>query len=197
MDAELPTELTNWLAAPCENGSPAMGRTQADLPVLVVGAGPAGLAAMAALSQRGVAFEGIESHTRLGGIWDESNPVSSVYDGLHMVTSRLTANLGPAMPTEWPKYPHHRQAHEYLAKFAESERILPHIRFATHFVTAEKTPHGSWLATLRAARAPMATARKLISKNFGALWSPQVRIIGAISCFPKRCGIRLPPRGSM
>ena len=140
--------FASWLALPAEEPA-ACQPTNPELPVLVIGAGPGGLAAMAALSQAGVAFEAIESHAGVGGIWDVSNPMSTVYEGLHMVTSRFTSFLGPMMPSEWPDYPDHAQALEYLQHFASSEGLLPRIQFETEFRTATKTPRGTWQATLR------------------------------------------------
>src|SRR4051794_29891496 len=44
--------------------------TRKDLPVLVIGAGPAGLANMIRLHERGVAFRGIERAEYVGGLWN-------------------------------------------------------------------------------------------------------------------------------
>jgi thioredoxin reductase len=123
--------------------------TDASLPVLVVGAGPAGLAGMAALRRAGVSFVGIDLHSTVGGIWDITNPVSSVYEGMRTVTSRYTTYLGPPAPDDWPDYIPHARAKEYLQRFAENEGILPHVEFSTRFLDAEKTPRGTWNVTLR------------------------------------------------
>ncbi len=147
MKAKASKELADWLAQPCDAASTAVGTVRSDLPVLVVGAGPAGLAGMAALRQAGVPFAGVEGHAHLGGIWDQSNPVSSVYEGLRTVTSRFTTHLDKPMPGDLPNYPEHSQVHAYLTEFADSEKLTPHIRFSTHFETASKTDSGAWLAT--------------------------------------------------
>ncbi|HEV3299593.1 MAG TPA: NAD(P)-binding protein, partial [Planctomycetaceae bacterium] len=117
-----PRNFEAWLRLP-ESAAP-LPRTDSQLPVLVVGAGPAGLAAMAELRRADVNCEGIEFHSQVGGIWDQSNPLSSVYDSLTTNTSRYTTHLGPPMPREWPDYPHHRQAHGYLERFAAEAGIL-------------------------------------------------------------------------
>jgi len=136
-----------WLATP--HAEISCKSTDASLPLLVVGAGPAGLACMAALCKAGVAFEAVESHSRVGGIWDQSNPLSSVYEGLHTVTSRYTSHLGQLMPSDWPNFPPAAQVHEYFSQFAECEGLLPKIRFETRFETATKTSSGAWNVTLR------------------------------------------------
>jgi Flavin-binding monooxygenase-like len=142
-------EFADWLASTVDESPADCTPTDPSLPVLVVGAGPAGMAAMAALGDAEVAYEGVESHSQVGGIWDETNPLSSVYEGLHTVTSRFTSHLGPPMPDTWPNYPHHSQVHEYFRAFAKSEGLYERIRFSTRFETAEKTPRGTWLVTLR------------------------------------------------
>lgn len=149
-----PDAFQRWLSSPVGETS-MMRPTDGHLPVLVVGAGPAGLAAMAALRRAGVAFEAVESHGRLGGIWDDTNPISSVYDGVHTVTSRLTTHLGTQMPRDWPRFVPHHLAHRYLLDFAEREDLVPHIRFQTHFRDATKTASGSWRVLLESEDGPI------------------------------------------
>ena len=146
-----PTPFEKWLQQPDASQEIADWRPDAGLPVLVVGAGPAGLAGMAALRQAGIEFCGVESHSRVGGIWDQSNAISSIYEGLCTVTSRYTTHLGPPMPAEWPEYLPHERAHEYLSRFAEDQQLLPCLRLNTSFVDAVKSPRGSWVAKLRPA----------------------------------------------
>jgi len=153
-----PRNFESWLRQP---GDPTpLPRTDSQLPVLVVGAGPAGIAAMSALQRAGVDFEGIEFHSRVGGIWDQSNPLSSVYDSLTTNTSRYTTHLGPPMPREWPDYPHHRQAHGYLEQFADESGILPRIRFLTSFEGARKSDRQTWIAAARSVGEHKSDARE-------------------------------------
>jgi hypothetical protein len=142
-----PRTFDAWLRQP--GSSTPLPKTDSHLPVLVVGAGPAGMAAMTALRQAGVNFEGIEYHSQVGGIWDQSNPLSSVYDSLTTNTSRYTTHLDTAVPREWPDYPNHLQARGYLQSCAEESGILPHVRFLTSFEGAVKTDRQTWTAALR------------------------------------------------
>jgi cation diffusion facilitator CzcD-associated flavoprotein CzcO len=137
-----------WLSQAAPDPRAAGPATDSRLPVLVVGAGPAGLAGMAALREAGIEFQGVESHANVGGIWDIANPISSVYEGMRTVTSRYTTHLGPPVPKDWPNYLPHTQAHEYLSRFAESEDLLPRIEFHTRFVDGRKTERGTWHVTL-------------------------------------------------
>ena len=45
----------------------------------LIGAGPAGLAGARALSKHGIAFQGFEAHTDVGGLWNIGNERSTVY----------------------------------------------------------------------------------------------------------------------
>lgn len=138
-----------WLAEPADQPTITNATTDLSLPVLVVGAGPAGVAAMVALKIAGVAFEGVEGHSRVGGIWDQTNPLSSVYDGMQTNTSRQTTHLGKPMPESWPDYPSAGQAREYLAGVAQQHQLDAHIRFSTRFEAARKSLRGTWIVTLR------------------------------------------------
>ncbi len=64
--APKPRTFEAWLGQAGDKAP--LPRTDHHLPVLVVGGGPAGLAAMAALHQAGVDFEGLEFHSQVGGI---------------------------------------------------------------------------------------------------------------------------------
>ncbi len=142
--------FAKWLATP--DPAPAAVEappTVANLPMLVVGAGPAGLAGMAALAKHGVDFVGIDSHSQVGGIWDISNPISSAYEGLRTVTSRFTTYVGMPMPNDWPSFVPHEMALEYLAGFAESRGLLDKIKFGTSFVDARKSAAGTWMVKMR------------------------------------------------
>lgn len=137
-----------WLDAPPDRPD-GVALTDATLPVLVVGAGPAGLAAMSALQRGGVAFEAVESHGAVGGIWDRTNPVSSVYEGMRTAASRSTSYLLRPMPTSWPHFVPFELVQEYLHGFAEEEGILGSIAFGTRFEGATKSPDGTWTASLQ------------------------------------------------
>ena len=141
--------FANWLAAPDPNPAVEAPPTVHKLPMLVVGAGPAGLAGMAALSKNGIDFVGIDGHGQVGGIWDISNPISSAYEGMCTVTSRFTTYLGAPMPNDWPLFVPHKMAVGHLAGFAESRGLLDKIKFKTLFVDARKSASGTWMATLR------------------------------------------------
>ena len=137
-----------WLATTPEASS-RPDPTDPHLPVLVVGAGPAGLAAMSALARRGIAFEAIEQHDAVGGIWDDANPVSSVYEGMRTAASRATSQLFRPMPRDWPLFVPFERVRQYLNESAAEEGVLERIHFGTRFEGAERSRDGTWVAALR------------------------------------------------
>ena len=101
------------------------------LPVLVVGAGPAGLCVMAELSRRSVPFVCMEQHSGVGGIWDVASPHSSLYEGLTCNVSKYSMTLEQPwdMPETDAQFPTHQQVLAYLDHYADKHDIRQHCRF--------------------------------------------------------------------
>ncbi|MCX7309486.1 MAG: NAD(P)-binding protein, partial [Afipia sp.] len=75
---------------------------------LVIGAGPAGLAAVKSLKQAGLPVEGVEKNSDVGGQWLYGAKPSAVYASTHLISSKgTTAYADYPMPDDWPAYPHH------------------------------------------------------------------------------------------
>ncbi|PWB97134.1 flavin-containing monooxygenase [Salinibacterium hongtaonis] len=120
--------------------------------VAVIGAGPAGLAALKALLDEGVTAVGYDKADRPGGLWvrGSSSGLSPAYDSLHLNTSRTRTEFADyAMPGDWPDYPSADLVAGYLADYADSFGLNDHIRFGmevTDVVRAEGSA-GGWLVT--------------------------------------------------
>lgn len=100
--------------------------------VLVVGAGPAGLAAARALAGHGIAYDHVERHDAVGGIWDIDAPGSPMYEAAHFISSRTLSGFhGYPMPESYPDYPSHAQVLAYLRGFADTYGLTERIRFGT------------------------------------------------------------------
>lgn len=100
--------------------------------VLVVGAGPAGLATARALLGHGVGYDHVERHTEVGGIWDIEAPGSPMYDAAHFISSKTLSGFdGFPMPDDYPDYPSHRLVLAYLRSFADAYGLTERIRFGT------------------------------------------------------------------
>ncbi len=137
---------------------------------LIVGAGSSGLAAAKTFGQYGLPYDCIEREDDVGGNWYYGKPHSSVYASTHLISSkRLTEYTDFPMPRDYPEYPSHRQAWEYLRDYARHFRLYDSIEFNQSLVSATPTDDG-WLMTL--ADGTRRRYRGLIIAN-GHNWDPQ------------------------
>ena len=109
----------------------------------VIGAGPSGLATARALQKRGIAVDGYEASHGVGGLWDITNPRSTMYDSAHLISSRTTTEF-----TEFPMrsrvdYPGHRVMREYFRGYAEHFDLAGLFRFESR-VTRLEPRDGGW-----------------------------------------------------
>jgi cation diffusion facilitator CzcD-associated flavoprotein CzcO len=122
--------------------------------VLIVGAGPAGLALAACLSERGVAHDVVERGDAVGVSWRNH------YHRLHLHTVKHLSTL-PGLPfgDDIPAFPSRQQVIDYLVRYAEHFGIEP--RFNTEIARLRRDGD-EWLAEtndgdIRARRVVLAT----------------------------------------
>lgn len=120
--------------------------------------------------RHGLDFDCFERHDDVGGIWDQSNLGSPMYDSAHFISSRrLSGFHGYPMPEETPDYPHHSQVLAYLRNFASAYGLRERIITSTEVERAQPDPQSGWRVTLKGGE----TRRydNLICAN-GTTWSP-------------------------
>lgn len=101
-------------------------------PVVIVGAGPAGLATARALRTRNIPYVHFERHTDVGGIWDLDNPGTPMYRSAHFISSRDKSGFFDApMPKHFGDYPTRAQILEYTRHFADTYGLRDRIKFGT------------------------------------------------------------------
>ena len=107
----------------------------------VIGAGPMGLATARALQRAGLDFTVFESHRDVGGLWDITNPQSTVYESAHLISSkRMTEFAEFPMRDAVAPFPRHGEMREYFAAYADHFGLRPQIEFGTRVVRV--TPDG-------------------------------------------------------
>lgn len=116
--------------------------------VCVVGGGPAGLALARSLIAHDVPFDVYERHSDVGGLWDQSNPGSPVYNSAHFISSKTQSHyIDYDMPESYPDYPSNKQIHAYMQGFADAFGLRQHIQFNTGVESAVREGEG-WRVTL-------------------------------------------------
>jgi cation diffusion facilitator CzcD-associated flavoprotein CzcO len=121
----------------------------------IVGAGPAGLAALRALTARGFDATAFEQRPCVGGVWalrDDDRPTAA-YRSLHLITSRDRTEFGELpMPEGTPDYPSRDAVGRYLEQYAERFDLLDRIRLGEGVRRAERVGDGWELELASGAR---------------------------------------------
>src|SRR6266540_5184966 len=98
----------------------AASREHVAAEVVVVGAGPAGLAVGACLRRAGIDFVLLEKEQEVGATWRRH------YDRLHLHTDRAHSSLPYLpLPRHHPRYPSRQQVVEYLDAYARAFSLVP------------------------------------------------------------------------
>lgn len=114
---------------------------------LVIGAGPAGLAALRSLRDAGLAVESAERNADVGGQWLYGAQSSAVYSSTHLISSKATTAFADfPMPESWPAYPGRVQIEQYFKDYARHFNLYPLIRFNDGVARLEQSG-GKWRAT--------------------------------------------------
>ena len=97
--------------------------------VVIIGAGPAGLACAGALSQRGVDYLILEKTGQIAPTW------RSHYDRLHLHTDKRYSHLpGRPFPEHYPTFVSRQQLIEYYEDYVRHYRINPRFQTTIHSV---------------------------------------------------------------
>src|SRR5687767_2737098 len=120
-----------------------------DTRVAVVGAGPAGLAALRALTAAGLDATAFERGARVGGVWTLEDRPTAAYRSLHLITSRPRTEFGELpMPDGTPDYPSRDAVGRYLEDYAARFGLVERIRLGCAVERAERRDGGGWTLTL-------------------------------------------------
>ena len=144
-------------------------------PVCIIGAGPCGLLAAAALKKRGVSFEIVDAGRQPGGIWDISRDATPMYDSAHFISSRTLSGFPDfPMPETYPDYPRHDLILEYIRAFAKHHDLERHITFGVRVESAVRREGGGWNVTLSSGERRTGSALCVAT---GTTWQPRVPVV--------------------
>jgi len=116
----------------------------------VIGAGAAGLAAAKNLMEYGFEVDVIEREDGVGGNWYYGRKHSSVYDSIHLITSKRYIEYDDfPIPAEYPTYLGHRHARAYFDAYAKHYGLYPHIEFERSVEWVDRRDGSpQWIVTL-------------------------------------------------
>lgn len=141
-------------------------------PVGIIGAGPAGLVAAAALKQRDIPFTIVDAGRRPGGIWDIDRDSTPMYESAHFISSRRLSGLpGFPMPDSYPDYPKHDRILDYVGAFARHHDLDRHITFGVRVESATRDAKGGWTLALSSGEARRCRALCVAT---GTTWFPRL-----------------------
>ena len=163
-----------------------------DEDIVVVGAGPAGLAVSATLRRAGLPHLVVERAHDVGSSWKQH------YDRLHLHTVKRYSSLPfSPWPRETPRYPSRADVVSYLERYAEQHRITPRFGVEVRRVTSGPThftvdssagrlqPRASDRGPDVVARGPGGRCRDGGEQELGARGRPHLHRRGR---HPDRCG---------
>lgn len=92
----------------------------------IIGAGAAGLSALAQLHAAGIDADCFEKSDRVAGHWNTD------YEALHLITARDQTHFeGFPMPADYPHFPRRDEVRDYIASYADELGLREHITFDT------------------------------------------------------------------
>ncbi|MWD29029.1 SidA/IucD/PvdA family monooxygenase [Aquicoccus sp. SCR17] len=143
----------------------------------LIGAGPMGLATAKVFLEEGIAFDGFELHSDVGGLWDIDGPRSTMYETAHLISSkRMTEFADFPMKDEVAEYPSHREVLAYFHEFADHYGLRDHYRFGAEVLRTEPLGEdgAGWRVTWRDAEGEHAAIYKGVLIANGTLSEPNM-----------------------
>jgi len=111
----------------------------------IIGAGPSGLAMARNFQKYDIPFLGFEKHSSVGGLWDISNPNSTVYQSAHLISSKSMTEFAEfPMKDEVADYPSHQELCTYFNDFTDHFKLRKHFKFETNVEKITKLNDNCW-----------------------------------------------------
>ena len=108
--------------------------------LLLIGAGPLGLAIAKALVEAEIPYDHVEATDHVGGNW-----AHGVYETAHIISSKKTTEFPDwPMPDHYPDFPSRTQMRDYYEGFTDAHDLRRHIRFDTRVDKVAYRPDSRW-----------------------------------------------------
>lgn len=141
-------------------------------PAVVIGAGPAGIAAAAALIEREIDVVVVDRHVGIGGLWDSSNPESPCRPDVTLVTPASTMGFDGLPLSSKDAYPSQAEVLTYLRAVAAERIPTTAYRLGSAVETCKPVDDGR-LWALRLSSGETLTARAVVACT-GSFWDPNI-----------------------
>ncbi|MDO5645173.1 MAG: NAD(P)-binding domain-containing protein [Dermabacter sp.] len=113
--------------------------------ILVIGAGPAGLAAAASLKALGVPFEIVDAQNHVGGVWNVANDDAPSWPSKRMTTSKNNGQFEDLrMPVSFPAYPSTDEYATYLRAYTAHHQLTDYFTPNTEVRRMRDFGEGTW-----------------------------------------------------
>lgn len=127
-----------------------------------------------ALQLAGIDFDGYEASHDVGGLWDITNPRSTMYESAHLISSRTTTEFTELPMASRADYPGHRVMKAYFDDYADTFDLRDRFTFDSYVEEVTKTPDGQWQVTAQTPDSTITkTYRGVILAN-GTLAEPHI-----------------------
>ena len=152
--------------------------------VAVIGAGQAGLVTARYLKKHGFEPVIFDAASTAGGQWNVASPSSAIWPGMRTNTSRiLTAFSDLDHEPTTSIYPSQTDMLAYLARYAETTGLRPHLRLSTLVEAVEPAPEAGWLVRSRNSEAVSSEVFERVVVATGYCRTPDLPAIAGLASF--------------
>ena len=153
--------------------------------VAIVGGGPAGIVTAKHLLAYG--FEPIifEQSNDLGGQWNAAAPHSGVWPEMRTNTSRVMTRFSDlGHDDDVATFPHNREVHAYLHRYADRFGVTPCVRLNTRVEHLEESPDGGFKVTSKDHRGTQVESFDRVVVASGRFNQPSMPALPGLATFP-------------
>ncbi|KLU83012.1 hypothetical protein MAPG_02079, partial [Magnaporthiopsis poae ATCC 64411] len=127
--------------------------------VAVIGAGPAGLAAIKSLQEEGFQVTGFERRSAVGGLWafsDDPNCTSATTGTRYQMSKFISCFTDFPFPDDFPRFPMAEDMAKYYQSYAEHFCLIDKIRFSTVVSSVRRSSDDTaWLLDIEGEEGPL------------------------------------------